>query len=315
MTKAGDSYQDLVAAVRNALDPGAEVSVGRWVSGPDGRRDRDVWVKGTIGGEPHRVLIECKDWKSRVGIGVVDALDSKRHDLDATIAAIYSNSGFTKPAINKARRVDIQLAVALKSGDPVIRVGLLQHFVARRLSVDNWRAVLYWPKNDPVPSELDPSVLLHDGKPLLNWLHEQSKQILSEHGAPRLVQAEYGFTAPQTFTHINGSVRLIGLVLLMECSDTHVGQTVATNVSLGHFDVLKGRIIIPHGQMYEVGPFDPKGWEPSPAPQDAPLEPGSFSLGLVLYNPIARHADEAIPLLDGLIAESKVWCPEPPAAA
>jgi len=280
--------------------------------GPDGRRDRDVWVEGTIAGQPQRVLIECKDRRSRVGIRVVDELDSKRRDLDATVAAIYSNSGFTKPAIKKARRVGIQLAVALKSGDTAVRVGLLQRFVARRLSVDTWRLVLVWPTTDPDPGEVDPRELLHDGRPLINWLHEQSVRILEEHGARPLVQAEYAFTAPQTFAHRSGSLRLIGLVLFMECSDTHVAQTVATDVSLGHFDVLQGRISVPHDQGYELGPFDSDSWEPSPAAPDSPLESGTFSIGLVLLNPIARHASRPVPLLDPVIAESKVWFPEPP---
>lgn len=313
MSKAGESYQELVAAVRRALDPGAQVIAGRWISGPDGRRDRDVWVKGTISGQAQRILIECKDWRCRVGIGVVDALDSKRRDLDATVAAIYSNSGFTKPAIRKARRVGIQLAVALKSGDPTVRVGLLQRFVARRLSVDHWRLMLVWPRTDPDPGAVDPLELLHDGRPLMNWLHERSVRILEEHGAPPLVQAEYAFTAPQTFAHTSGSLRLIGLVLRMECSDTHVAQTVATNVSLGHLDVLTGRVIVPPDQGYELGPFDADSWEPSPA-APAALEPGTFSIGMVLLNPIARDASRPAPFLDSVIAESKVWFPEPPVA-
>src|SRR5215510_1062106 len=45
-TKAGDEYQDIVAAVQCALDPGAAVRAGQWIEGPDGRRDLDVEVRG-----------------------------------------------------------------------------------------------------------------------------------------------------------------------------------------------------------------------------------------------------------------------------
>jgi hypothetical protein len=47
MPKTGDEYQQIVGAVVKALDPGAQVTVGKWVIGPDGRRDKDVEVRGT----------------------------------------------------------------------------------------------------------------------------------------------------------------------------------------------------------------------------------------------------------------------------
>jgi hypothetical protein len=69
------------------------------MEGPDGKRDCDVSVRGMRQGVPYFALVECKDWKKEkpVGIGVVDALDSKRRDLNADLAVIYSNSGFTAP--------------------------------------------------------------------------------------------------------------------------------------------------------------------------------------------------------------------------
>src|SRR5258705_5150682 len=93
MAKAGDEYQDIVGDVAKALDPGASVKVGQWVEGPDGKRDLGGEVSGTIDGSPCFIVIECKDWSVPIGIGVVDALDSKRKDLNADQAIIYSNSG------------------------------------------------------------------------------------------------------------------------------------------------------------------------------------------------------------------------------
>jgi Restriction endonuclease len=110
-------YQDLVAVIESAFDPGADVRVSEWVEGPDGKRDCDVSVRGTRQGVPYFALVECKDWKKRVGIGVVDALDSKRGDLKADLVAIYSNSGFTAPAVQKASRVNINTFTAFATGD------------------------------------------------------------------------------------------------------------------------------------------------------------------------------------------------------
>ena len=59
---AGRAYQELVAEVMRAFDPGAEVRAGEWVDGPDGRLDMDVSIRGTVKGNPTLVVIECKDF-------------------------------------------------------------------------------------------------------------------------------------------------------------------------------------------------------------------------------------------------------------
>lgn len=79
--RPGTAYQELVASVVKAFDRTAEVRAGEWVEGPDGRRDMDVSVRGTVGGKPILTVIECKDFdpvrNGRVGISFIDALDFK----------------------------------------------------------------------------------------------------------------------------------------------------------------------------------------------------------------------------------------------
>src|SRR5688572_12071245 len=79
-TKSGIAYQRAVAEVAQNLRPGAQVKVGTWIEGPDGRRDLDVSVR-SADGKVLLAVIECKDWNKPIGIGFIDALDSKRHDL------------------------------------------------------------------------------------------------------------------------------------------------------------------------------------------------------------------------------------------
>jgi len=91
---------EIVGAVQEAMDPGANVTTGDWIKTRYGRRDRDVYVVGTINGTSRTVLIECKDWTDPVGIDVVEQLETKRrHSVKADVAIICSNSGFTRPAI------------------------------------------------------------------------------------------------------------------------------------------------------------------------------------------------------------------------
>ncbi len=122
MAKAGSIYEKLVADIMSTMSPGARVQYGQWTVGPDGRRDLDVEIRGTINGEDQFVVVECKDWNVVVGIGVVDALDSKRRDINADYALICSNSGFTPAALRKGKRVGIGMVAALKSGDENIKV-------------------------------------------------------------------------------------------------------------------------------------------------------------------------------------------------
>lgn len=50
VAKAGMDYQELVGSIEAAFDRGAEVMVGEWVEGPEGRRDCDVSIRGTRDG-------------------------------------------------------------------------------------------------------------------------------------------------------------------------------------------------------------------------------------------------------------------------
>ncbi len=123
---AGTAYQELVATMAKTFDPAADVRAGEWVEGPDGRLDMDVAIRGRLGGKPTLVVIECKDFDltktGKVGRPYIDALDSKRHDLQADAALICSNSGFTVDALNKARRKGIGAISVLSAKDSRVKV-------------------------------------------------------------------------------------------------------------------------------------------------------------------------------------------------
>ena len=75
MAKAGSAYNELAARLAEALEPDAEVKVGKWVEGPDGKREIDVEVRRKVEGGSFFLLIECKDWADPVGIEEIDKLD------------------------------------------------------------------------------------------------------------------------------------------------------------------------------------------------------------------------------------------------
>lgn len=109
MAKKGSPYEKFVASVIEAMDQTVHVEHSKWVEGPDGKRDMDVHVIGSVNGKDFSILIECKDYDlsttGKVGIEYVDAIDSKRQDLKIDLAMICSNSGFTEGALRKAKRL------------------------------------------------------------------------------------------------------------------------------------------------------------------------------------------------------------------
>jgi hypothetical protein len=129
--KAGDAYQDAVANLAREIFPQAYVTVGVWVDGPDGRRDLDVLIELDDNGVHKRVVIECKDWNRPIGIALIDALDSKRQDLDVSLVMICSNSGFTSDALRKASRVGIPTLSALAEKNKLIRVVVREQIYTR----------------------------------------------------------------------------------------------------------------------------------------------------------------------------------------
>lgn len=111
--KPGAAFERLAGAVQRKLDPGADV---RW-NVKLGGRQIDVVVRGRLGSANITVMIECRDYKKRLGPKHVDALDSVRHEVGASRAILVTRTGFTKMALEKAMSVGIDTCVLRPSDD------------------------------------------------------------------------------------------------------------------------------------------------------------------------------------------------------
>jgi len=310
MDKAGAEYQDIVAIVAKALDPDAEVAVGEWVEGPDGRREIDVKVRGTVDGASTFILIECKDWKEPIGISAIDALESKSRDLGADCTIIYSNSGFTEPALRKAKRVGIQTASALRAGDARIHIGIFCEFAVKRLSVDTYSLVLFpSPQSESrVPPDFDPKDLTYEGRPVINWVSTVSRILLVENEGPSRIHATYAFREEKEF-YLGGTPPLVlrGLRIVLFCSRTWVSQIVQVDATLGLYDHLRRHVRIPNYASYKLGPFDNARWQKTAwTPENRDLEPGTFEIGITLLNPVPPVGGAEMPSIDELTREKEV---------
>ncbi len=182
MSKRGREYERVVADVAKAIDPGARVSQGAWVLGPDGHRDMDVFIEGSANSRPVKVLIECKDFDPKstgpVGIGFIDALESKRRDLQPTVTLMCSNAGFTTDAISKARRVGIGLIAVMKSGDKRVRYAVGEELYVRKVKVEHLSISLA----DDGPIHLGGAPfesVLFDGLPVGHWVVQRAQIVLA----------------------------------------------------------------------------------------------------------------------------------------
>src|SRR5262249_223932 len=130
---------------------------------------------------------------------VVDALESKRHDLGADLAVIFSNSGFAKAALRKATRVGIDCASALMAGDKRVRVTLERDFVAKGLSLEAWSPNSFFPRDAASPETFDTRDLTRNGLPVVNWIHKVSGELLKEYEDATQIVATYAFQEPTAF--------------------------------------------------------------------------------------------------------------------
>lgn len=122
--KPGEDLEDLTEAIfrvltSNPFESGHTV-VERDVrlDGADGPRQIDLVIRTTAGPIQLTTIIECKDYARRVSVTTVDALHSVAQDVNASRAVLVSRGGFSRTAVQKAKR----LGIALYTADRVMNV-------------------------------------------------------------------------------------------------------------------------------------------------------------------------------------------------
>jgi Restriction endonuclease len=310
MVKAGDAYRELVGTVMAALDRDSVVKTEQWFDGPDGERDMDVEVRGTFNGIPHFILIECKDHARPIGIGYIDAFESKIRDLNPDRAMMFSNSGFTQDALKKAKRVGIELASAMKARDNTVKIGIHCELIARQL-IMAFESIVLFPF-DGCPDEIEPNwkpaELLFDELPVIHWIREKMIQVAPENDSSERTSFLCTFRDEPHWSYQGRVLRVGGLKFAFTCNARWVAQTVRSEISLGYYDHLKRRVVIPPEQWYTPGTIDQEAWMPTDQKwEEGELEPNSFRLNITLMrSDLPPAAPEAVPKVDGLMSEFRV---------
>ena len=113
--KQGTEFEILTTELFSRLSKDREfesVEHNIWLDGHDGKRQIDVLLSGKVGPFDVKTIIECKDFSKNVNITEIDALHSKMMDVNAHKAVLVARKGFSKKAINKAKRLGISLCTA-----------------------------------------------------------------------------------------------------------------------------------------------------------------------------------------------------------
>lgn len=113
--KQGQSFEKLTEKIFLQLIKNPEyerVEHNVMLEGKDGPRQIDVLITSQAAGIEIKTIIECKDYKGKVSVGVIDAIHSVIQDVNANKGIVVSSNGFSSKAINKAKRLGISLFTA-----------------------------------------------------------------------------------------------------------------------------------------------------------------------------------------------------------
>lgn len=113
-------FEEFVASLQSSSTPDAVVKLDDKIKGKSGVvRQIDVSVRYRLGQFDLLIIIDCKDWKTRVDINDVGSFIDVVEDVEANKGAIVCNAGFTTGAKKRAteKGIDLLLAVDAENMD------------------------------------------------------------------------------------------------------------------------------------------------------------------------------------------------------
>lgn len=326
MSKRGRPYERVVAEILKAMDPGASVHHGHWILGPDGRRELDVYIEGTADGQRRQVLVECKDFNPKttgpVGIGYLDALESKRRDLGIDVCFMCSNAGFTSDAISKAKRVSIGLIAVMRKDDKRMRFAVAEELYTRKVKVEKLSIGLHGA--DPI--RLDGVTfegITYQGVPVGHWVLHRAQLFLASNPIVKgTYTARHKLITPAEFCLPTGPVTATRIDYHLTISGGWFAQQITIDATGAVYDWLRRRIRLTPGpgQLHLQG-VDIYAGTPISAPPPSELQhmkdlrDGEVAVALLLLEGL--EVKEPVPDIDSLIepADLELFMSDLPAGA
>jgi hypothetical protein len=125
MPKRSNNFQRLILQIRKHVADGATVTESAElidkVTGT--KREVDICMEGAVGGVPTIICIECRAFMRKADVTWVEEMTSKHNNLPTDVLILYSRSGFTKSAVEKAKFYNKRI-VTLRALNDVTAEGL-----------------------------------------------------------------------------------------------------------------------------------------------------------------------------------------------
>ena len=103
MPKRSTEFQRLVFLVKKHSAAGSTVTESKFLADSKGRaREVDICIESTIDGIAVTISIECNERNRKATVKWVEEMKGKHDDLPTDVLMLYSRSGFTKGAKQKA---------------------------------------------------------------------------------------------------------------------------------------------------------------------------------------------------------------------
>lgn len=108
----------LVVMIQKQLSPNASVQHNVMLDGIDSetKRQIDVLVEQNIGQYTMRIVIDCKDYSKPVDVKGIEEFHGLVQDVRAHKGALVCPSGFTKAALKRAKKLQIDLYRPVSTG-------------------------------------------------------------------------------------------------------------------------------------------------------------------------------------------------------
>jgi hypothetical protein len=308
MPKRGLLFEKVVADIIQSFGEVSDVVQGAWISGPYGRRDRDVCFSAVINGKEINALVECKDYNprttGRVGIDLIDALDSKRRDLGIDFPFICSNAGFTQPAMKKAKAVGIATIGALRMGDHRLRFQVSDTFFTRKitLSASSIKVDFVFQAGfEPVDSTpIDVSALRFEGAKFNNWVISHIRWIVGRNPIVNgYVHDSLRLSQPITLDWDSGSLVVAALEIDFEVRGAWYKHEVTIDASNGVYSWSRKRPYIGarDQRSVQIRNLDIHAGQLVARPPDYILHPLPYMPGEAFFEFVKFHG----PMIEGLI--------------
>lgn len=146
-------FEDLVTEIQKVLSPDAIVTPNDKIPGKSGiERQIDISVRAKVGEFELLMIIDCKDYKSRIDINTVEQVRGLAEDVRANKAALVSFKGYTDGAKKRAQESGIDLYRLIDTGDHPWQAKILVPTICEVTIIKSYRIGIE--VNSPGPFEI-----------------------------------------------------------------------------------------------------------------------------------------------------------------